>query len=171
MAANIVGLDRLLPRIFPPHFLREWDHGESRAVDQVMGAFFMVRRELFQALGGFDQRFFVYYEDLDFALRARQHGWATWYVAEASAEHAGGGTTAGIPAQRLFYVLRSRTLYSRKHFGAVPAVALAVLALFVEPLSRIVGALIRLDPAQVRNIVAAYVRFWLCIPRLVLSSG
>ena len=58
-------------------FVTEWAHDETREVDQVMGAFFFVRRNVFEALGGFDERFFVYFEDLDFAVRARERGWSS----------------------------------------------------------------------------------------------
>jgi hypothetical protein len=53
-------LERLCPGLVPPHFMREWDHRDTRPVDQVMGAFLMVRRQLFEALQGFDERFFLY---------------------------------------------------------------------------------------------------------------
>ena len=89
MVGNSVGLDRLMPRLFPPHFVTEWAHDETRPVDQVMGAFFLVRRSVFEALGGFDERFFVYYEDLDFSVRARAHGWSSVYLA----------TRAGFPSR------------------------------------------------------------------------
>ena len=59
MIGSSIGLDRLMPSIFPPHFVTEWAHNDTRTVDQVMGAFFLVRRSLFEALSGFDERFFV----------------------------------------------------------------------------------------------------------------
>ena len=71
MIGHSLGLDRLMPSVFPTHFVSEWAHDETRNVDQVMGAFFFVRRGVFEALGGFDEQFFVYYEDLDFSVRAR----------------------------------------------------------------------------------------------------
>ncbi|MET3785554.1 hypothetical protein ABIC24_003181 [Methylobacterium radiotolerans] len=68
LVGRALALDRL--GLVRPHFLREWDHAEDRAVDQVMGAFLMIRRDLFRALGGFDPRFFVYWEDADLCARA-----------------------------------------------------------------------------------------------------
>src|SRR5689334_21646143 len=89
MIGNSLGVDRVMPALFPPHFAAEWAHDETREVDQVMGAFFLVRRSVFEHLGGFDQRFFVYYEDLDFAARARAHGFSSVYLAGAQAFHRG----------------------------------------------------------------------------------
>src|SRR5204863_87072 len=54
--SKMLGLDAILPAVFPPHFMVEWDHGHDREVDQVMGAFFLVRRSVYEALSGFDER-------------------------------------------------------------------------------------------------------------------
>ncbi len=63
-----------LHRRFPSRHMRPEELQHSRQVDQVIGAFFAVRRSLFETLGGFDERFFVYFEEVDFALRAREAG-------------------------------------------------------------------------------------------------
>src|SRR5207245_5442374 len=120
--SSILGLDRALPAMFPPHFMVEWNHEESQEVDQVMGAFFLVRRSVFEALGGFDERFFVYFEEVDFSLRARKLGWRTFYLSVAQAYHLGSGlVTKPAQAARLFYSLRSRILYAYKHFNGLAA--------------------------------------------------
>jgi len=72
---QMLGIDRLWPRQFSSHFMTDWTHLDSRVVDQVPGSFFLVRRSLFMELHGFDERFFMYFEDLDFAYRARRAGW------------------------------------------------------------------------------------------------
>src|SRR5204862_212233 len=75
------------------------------------------------ALGGFDERFFVYYEDMDFAVRARKLGWSSVFLSTAQAFHRGQGTTDAATARRMFYFARSRILYCRKHFGEFGALA------------------------------------------------
>ena len=52
MIGASLGLDRVVPSLFPPHFVTDWAHDETRVVDQVMGAFMLVRRSLFEALTG-----------------------------------------------------------------------------------------------------------------------
>ena len=165
MAGNSIGLDRLAPRLFPPHFVTEWAHDETRVVDQVMGAFFLVRRGVFEALGGFDERFFVYYEDLDFSVRARARGWRSVYLSSARAFHRGQGTTGGATARRTFYFCRSRILYARKHFGAPGALAVTLATLTLEPLARLAAA-----PRSARNTLCAFAMLWRDLPNLFGSN-
>jgi len=165
--AKALGLDHLFPRWAPSYFMSKWDHRESREVDHVVGAFFLVRRSLFEALGGFDERFFVYLEDLDFSLRARQAGWRSYYLAESRAYHRGGGTTQSIKAVRLFYSLRSRILYSYKHFNWWSATGVALLTLLVEPYTRSVWALLHLSVDGVLECFGGITMLWRSVPGLV----
>ena len=161
MVGNSVGFDRLAPRLFPPHFVTEWAHDQTRTVDQVMGAFFLVRRSLFEVLGGFDERFFVYYEDLDFSVRARAQGWRSVYLSTAQAFHRGQGTTEGATARRTFYFCRSRILYARKHFGALGALAVTLATLALEPLARLAAA-----PRSAGDTLRAFAMLWRDLPNL-----
>lgn len=138
-----------------PH-MHDWDHAHSRDVDHVIGAFYLVRRRLFETLGGFDERFFVYLEDLDLSLRIRQAGWLSHYMAEAQAFHAGGGASRQVKAQRLFYSLRSRLQYAAKHCSRGGALAVAAATLLLEPMCRLLFAAAgaRLDEA--RHTLRAY---------------
>ena len=88
---EMLGLSKLFPKRFPGLFMRDWDHAHSRQVDHVMGAFTLTHRELFESLGGFDEKFFMYLEDLDFSLRAHQAGWRSFYLADACVYHKSGG--------------------------------------------------------------------------------
>ncbi len=163
------GLDRVLPR--QGHFMREWDHHGEKEVDHVVGAFFLVRRHLFNCLSGFDERFFVYYEDLDFSLRARQAGWRSYYLASARAYHKGGGTSDKAKAARLFYSLSSRLLYGFKHFPLPQAMLLAVATLTIEPMSRLVYAMLRGGLPAASETLAGYRMLYRALPRLGRAVG
>lgn len=158
LLAQSSGLDRLFPRL--GQAMVEWDHAATRDVEQVIGAFFLVRRGLFESLQGFDERFFVYYEEVDFSLRARDAGWRSVYLADVQAFHAGMGTTAQVKARRLFYLLRSRLLYAGKHFSRPGATAVALGVLFAEPPARTALALARGSWSGVRETWAACGMLW-----------
>lgn len=169
--AKSLGLNRIFPGLLPRHFMTEWDHRESREVDQVMGAFFLVRRSAFEALGGFDQRFFVYFEDADFALRAKQAGWRSFFLASAQAYHKGGGASAQAKAARLFYSLRSRVLFAYKHFSPAAATAVLLETTLLEPISRVVWALARASWGEVRETLKGFGLFWRGLPATLRSAG
>jgi GT2 family glycosyltransferase len=162
MIGSSIGLDRLMPSIFPSHFMTEWAHNDTRTVDQVMGAFFLVRRSLFEALGGFDERFFVYYEDMDFAVRARKLGWSSVFLSSAQAFHRGQGTTDAATAMRMFYFARSRILYARKHFGTFGALAVTLATLLAEPLARVIAS-----PRSADATLHAFGMLWKDLPSIV----
>jgi N-acetylglucosaminyl-diphospho-decaprenol L-rhamnosyltransferase len=165
--AQILGLDRIAPRLFLSHFMWEWDHKESREVDQVMGAFFLIRRKLFEELNGFDERFFVYFEDLDLSFRAHRAGWRSFYMSDVKTFHKGGGTSEKIKPIRLFYSLRSRILYSYKHFTRTSATALTLATLFLEPLIRSLWSLVRFALRDLLETVQAYLMLWREMPSLI----
>jgi GT2 family glycosyltransferase len=147
--------------------MRDWSHDRTRTVDEVMGAFFLVPREVFEHLGGFDERFFVYFEELDFCLRACQAGYRSLYLVEAQAFHASGGTSRQVKAYRLFYSLRSRVLYGFKHFPRWQGWALVGLTYGIEPLTRVAYSLLRRDWAEVRNTLKGCSMLWADLPAVV----
>ena len=167
--AHSVGINRLFPRF--SHFMAEWDHSDSRRVDQVIGAFFLVRREVFDVLHGFDERFFVYFEDLDFSLCAHELGWHSFYLADVQAFHSGGGTSKKIKANRLFYSLRSRLFYAFKHFSYKGAIAILLATLFLEPISRALLALSRCSWSGLKETLAAYGMLWSWLFQWVLKGA
>jgi N-acetylglucosaminyl-diphospho-decaprenol L-rhamnosyltransferase len=77
--------ERLLERLTVDR--RRWG---CRAVDWVLGAALLFRAEAFDAVGGFDERYFFYSEEVDVAYRLRAHGWRCYLCPEAVVEHAGG---------------------------------------------------------------------------------
>lgn len=158
--AKALGLDRLLPSRFTGYVMTEWDHRQSRDVDHVIGAFYLVRTSLFRSLGGFDEAFFIYFEDLDFSRRAASAGWRSRYLTETRAFHKGGGTSDQIQSRRLFYSLQSRLVYARKHFTPMAAMLVASTTLAVEPFIRVAACAISASPTGLRETLGAYRLLW-----------
>lgn len=98
--------------------LREWDFAAPRRVDIVIGAAMAIRRSVLDAIGLFDERFFLYHEEVDFAKRAADAGWETWFVPQSEAVHEGRASARGsysVDARKQ----RSRRTYWLKHHGPV----------------------------------------------------
>ncbi|MCJ2135245.1 glycosyltransferase family 2 protein [Methylobacterium sp. J-026] len=167
LLGRALALDRI--GLVPPHFLLDWDHAEDRAVDQVMGAFLMIRRDLFRTLGGFDPRFFVYWEDVDLCTRARAAGFCVRHVAGAVARHLGQGTTRQVRARRLFYFLRSQILYAGKHHGAATALAVTAASFGAQVPLRLALALARRAPDEAAAVLRAAGLLAAALPGLVRS--
>jgi GT2 family glycosyltransferase len=142
MMSQATGL-KALKRPWSDTAMLEWDHAEDRTVDHVIGAFYALRRSLFDDLGGFDERFFLYLEDLDFSLRAHRAGWSTRFLAVPRSLHYGGGTSQQIKAGRLFYATRSRVTYGFKHLLRWQAWVHLSATLFVEPFARTLHCVLR----------------------------
>jgi GT2 family glycosyltransferase len=165
---HALGIDRFVPSF--GHAMLDWDHKSTREVDHVIGAFFLVRREVFEILHGFDERFFVYLEDLDFSYRASQQGWKSVYLASAQAFHVGGGASRQVKARRLFYSIRSRILYSAKHFRLIQAFAVAILSLVVEPFARSALALARASWTSLKETWVAYGLLYRWLPQWIAKG-
>jgi hypothetical protein len=109
---------------------RTWaDPARAAPVDWVPGAFALVRHDLFERLGGFDERFFLYYEEVDLCRRIRAAGYRVQYWPELRVQHIGGvsartvagATVARAGSQLTLWRARSGLLYYRKNHGWLTA--------------------------------------------------
>lgn len=91
-------------------------------VDWVAGASMLIRREVLEQIGLFDETYFLYYEETDLCLRAKRAGWNVVYVPTATVKHIGGAST-GVTSHKVVpkpmpkYVFESRRHYFLKNFG------------------------------------------------------
>ncbi|WP_158088800.1 glycosyltransferase family 2 protein [Thermoactinospora rubra] len=128
------GLSTVFPghRLFDPESPRPWsgDPGETRRVPIVTGAMMLVERELWDRLGGFDTRIFMYGEDADLCLRAAELGYRPMVTARAAFLHPGGMSSSSARKQLLLYTGKATVV--RRHFPRVTRpLALALLLLGV----------------------------------------
>jgi N-acetylglucosaminyl-diphospho-decaprenol L-rhamnosyltransferase len=98
--------------------------GTAFRTSWVCGAVMVIRSDLFRSLGGFDERFFLYFEETDLCRRAAERGAEIWAIGEAVAYHSG-SASAKASGDELYsaciatHYLRSRRIYLTKHFGLI----------------------------------------------------
>jgi GT2 family glycosyltransferase len=100
--------------------MRDWDHRGSRRVEQPPGTCFIIRREAYEDVGAMDERLWLFFNDVDWAVRLERAGWAIWYLDDARVVHHLGGSTRSFADFGAEWH-RNRIEYYRKHHGVVGA--------------------------------------------------
>ncbi|MBI3787974.1 MAG: glycosyltransferase [Ignavibacteriales bacterium] len=142
------GLSALFPRtrLFGRYNLTYLSPDETYEIDAVSGSFMMLRREAYEQVGGLDEDFFMYGEDLDWCYRIQKAGWKNYYVHSTKIIHYKGESTkrSNLDEIRTFY--RAMHLFVKKHlsdshgFAKLLGIAisvssrLAMLKAFLRPL-------------------------------------
>lgn len=148
-----------------------WAHDEVRLVDFVIGAALLVRREVYEQVGGFDPDFFLYAEETDWQKRMWASGWTIAFCPDALVTHLGGASGASDQNKTSLLFWQGQERFIRKHFGAR---GLTVFrgALILSSLLRL-GALtlLTLHPRK-RKTVRPRMRFFRWqLARLALKGG
>lgn len=113
----------LLTRLFPKnkysrlYLMTDSMHDRLQAVDWLSGACMMIRAEVFKNTGLFDERFFMYCEDVDFCYQAKEHGWEVYYDPEAEIIHYIGRGKNGVSWNSVFWHHQSMYRFYKKHHG------------------------------------------------------
>jgi len=128
------GVHRLLPGLRPlSSFHMPWfRHDRIQEVDWVPGAFLVVRGEVVRTVGGFDDEFFMYAEEMDWCRRIRNAGWRVVFLPEPAVTHIRGASSRSNAGPMFVQNLMGRVRFLRKHRGVfVAAVARGLIAVSV----------------------------------------
>ncbi len=104
-----------------------FDYNSTIEVDWVPGAFFCIRKAMLDEIGFLDKRFFLYYEETDLCLRAKQNGWKVMFVPQIIITHEGGASSKTVKdklfdqgsAQIVKFRMLAECLYFRKNYGCL----------------------------------------------------
>jgi GT2 family glycosyltransferase len=105
--------------LFSGREMRHWSQENEAEVEVLSGCFWMARRAAVEKVGGLDERFFFYAEDVDWCKRFRNAGWKVFFVPAATATHFGGASSARAPLHYSIEMLRANLAYWKKHFGTL----------------------------------------------------
>ena len=140
MLARLLGLGCLFPasRALAGYTYGDLSESITHEIDSASGSFMFFKREVLEGVGGFDERFFLYAEDLDWCRRARQKGFGIYYHPETGVVHLRGASSGKSALKSLWHLHRTAFLYIKKHhrsdyslaFRMILAVALALHFVF-----------------------------------------
>ena len=85
----MIGLRYFFPnlKIFREYLMLDWDHSDVKEVDQIMGSFMFIRKDVLHKVGSFDERYWMYFEEVDLCLRIKKAGWKIVHYPYVSAVH------------------------------------------------------------------------------------
>jgi GT2 family glycosyltransferase len=138
--------------------MTDWNHLESRDVDQVMGSYLMIRNAFVKSYGLMDTRFFVFLEDADLCKRVWLNGGIVHYNSSISIIHEGGSSTDGISDKKTCYLLEGKLKYAYKYFEFWKYLLLFMMVVFIEPFSRVIFYLFK-NPASIKDSLRGYLLF------------
>ncbi|MHA0856166.1 glycosyltransferase family 2 protein [Paenibacillus sp. CMAA1364] len=112
------GISRLFPdhKRFNQYQLGHLDPNQEYPVDCLVGAFMMLRRETIAQVGGLDETFFMYGEDVDWCYRIKQAGWEIYYYPRTTIVHLKGGSARRRPTRIIYEFHRAMFIFHQKHY-------------------------------------------------------
>lgn len=122
-------LPHIFPRLINRYMMRDVDQTATQDVDSIMGAFMMIRRSVIEKIGYFDERYFIWFEEVDYCKMARNAGFVVRSYGDCSVTHHKGhmfNQLATIRKQK--WIRQSMRKYFRKHHGVFPWLVLVLLA-------------------------------------------
>ncbi len=129
--------------LFKEHFggsrFVRWSPEESTGVDWLMGAAFMARKEVFQKIGGLDEKLFMYMEEVEWFYRAKQAGFKAYFLKEAEIVHLGRGSSVSGKKEPILNIYKGILYFYRKHKSPIELFILRTMLKLKALLALILG--------------------------------
>lgn len=128
MISHYTWLTRLFPDSKWAGDYRNWAHDEVREVDFVIGAFFLIKKEVLDGIGLLDEKFFLNAEEAEFCLRAKKAGWKRVFYPDFTIIHLGGQTKETIGSLDSLSAIKGTDYLIRKHHNIFYYISYKVIA-------------------------------------------
>ncbi len=128
----------MLSRLFPSnrftrrYLMTDFDHNAVREVDWVSGCFMMMRRDAFERIGGFDESYFLFNEDVDLCRAMQSRGYSVVYFPQATVYHEIGSSYRRVPPRLIIERHRGMKHYFKKHHAAAGRVTRGLVDSFID---------------------------------------
>lgn len=162
------GLSRLFPRskLFGRYNLTFMDPDKTAQVDAVSGSFMLIPTTLFREVGGFDEKFFLYGEDLDLCYRIREKGYEIWYYPETQIIHRKGKSSAKHQFSSRIAFYEAMLIFSKKyrhiHRSFFPG-QLIYLGILIQAVLNLCMNIIRNATATIIDLAIINITLWVGI--------
>jgi len=129
---KLLGLSRIFPKVkaFSSYNLTYLDPDQMTEVDAVSGSFLMLRKAVYAQIGGLDEDYFLYGEDLDYCYRIKAGGWKIFYVPDTKIIHYKGESTKLASFDNFIVFYRAMDIFANKHFGKSYSIATDIIFKF-----------------------------------------
>lgn len=160
---KIFGLGCLFPRsrTFNRYYLGHLDKNKTTSVEVLTGAFMMLRKEILEEIGGLDEDYFMYGEDIDLSYRITQAGYRNYYFPETTIVHYKGESTKKGSLNYVILFYKAMLIFAGKHFSRQRA---GFISLLIRP-----AIYIRAAISAIRRVLAVIV--WPLIDVVLLYAG
>lgn len=132
-AVIILKLPHLFPRLLDSYLLRDFNYSGASQVDSIRGAFFVIRKSSLEKYGLLDERYFLWFEEVDYCRAVKQHGGQVWYTPEAVAIDYVGQSFSQLPrSTKQSYFRNSMLAYFKKWESPWQAQLLSIAWIFSD---------------------------------------
>lgn len=155
-----------IKKIFPGnpivknHLISNWDRKTSRYVEVIQLGAFIMRREAYEDIGGFDKNIFLYFEEEDVSKRLREKGWKLFFDSKSEAIHLESKWTPKNTARIRKVWAKSRFIYFKKHYGVLLALLVESFARFSKYSLILIGII----------FLGSFLRFYKIQPNLIFNG-
>lgn len=162
-------LSKLFPhnRLFGRHLMSYWDHNDSHAVECISGACMLIRNEVLEMVGSFDENYPLFTEDTDLCHRIHTANWKIFYFAEAQIMHFGGQSTSKLRGPSTIKSVQGTYRYFSKYYN-IPSVIMLWLLILSASIAKVIAwaflLLIVKDRKTAFNQIKTYMKICTLVP-------
>jgi len=118
-------LSKFIGKFYKGYYIKTWDKKGLREVDVCPGTAFMISRRLFNQIGGFDEKFFLYFEEFDLCKRIKKLNYKNYIISTLKLVHEWGMSTVKFEKKDQVFA-QSRAYYFRKHYGTLSSLVIEI---------------------------------------------